>query len=131
MNEIEDFLASEAHDHAFTDFGWGGEDSIDLRVFEQDIYWVDMHGRPHKLEEMDEDYLSNVLSFIFVHARAYHEAYAQMKVTEAAIAALKGQMHAEVLAAAIGESVAQVSTPKWLASTPLYRKIESLLASTD
>ena len=115
----------------FTDFGWGGEGELDLRVFEQDTYWVDRTGTPHLLDEMDQDYLSNVLGFLFNNARAYHRAYAELKVAEAEVAAVEGRAHAEVIAVLFGGSVAQISTPKWLASTPLYRKIESLLSSTD
>jgi hypothetical protein len=41
----------------FTAFGQRGEDQLDLRVFEQCVWWVDRHGVPHALETMSEQYI--------------------------------------------------------------------------
>lgn len=48
----------------FTAFGQLGDDALDLRVFDQDVYWVDRHGNPHLLNEMSADYIRNVIDFL-------------------------------------------------------------------
>lgn len=52
----------------FTDFGQFGYGHIDLRVLDQDIYWVDITGAPHFLVDMSEDYRRNVITFLYRRA---------------------------------------------------------------
>lgn len=54
----------------FTAWGQFGDGALDLRVFDQDRYWVDQHGRPNLLDDMARDYLEGVL--IFLHRKADH-----------------------------------------------------------
>lgn len=48
----------------FTAFGHLGEGMLDLRVFDQDVYWVDRVGTPHLVSEMSRDYIENVVTFL-------------------------------------------------------------------
>jgi hypothetical protein len=48
----------------FTCFGQWGRGWMDLRVFDQDVWWVDVEGRPHRLSEMTVEYRRNVLRFL-------------------------------------------------------------------
>src|SRR4051812_37261241 len=52
------------HELPFTAFGQLGVDRLDLRVFDQDTYWVDRTGDPHLLAEMSADYIENVICFL-------------------------------------------------------------------
>ena len=47
-------------------------DKLDLRVFDQDIWWVDRLGIPHSLEQMSEEYRRNVIAFLLEYAEGYH-----------------------------------------------------------
>ena len=48
----------------FTAFGQFGEDSLDLRVFDQGTYWVDRTGTAHLLSQMSDAYIVNVINFL-------------------------------------------------------------------
>ena len=48
----------------FTYFGQWDRGWMDLRVFDQDVWWVDVEGRPHRLSEMTVEYRRNVLRFL-------------------------------------------------------------------
>ena len=48
----------------FTAFGHLGEDMLDLRVFDQEVYWVDRIGTPHLVLQMSRDYIENVITFL-------------------------------------------------------------------
>lgn len=48
----------------FTAFGQFGVDSLDLRVLDQDTYWIDRHGRAQLLREMSAEFLENVIAFL-------------------------------------------------------------------
>lgn len=48
----------------FTAFGQFDEGALDLRVFDQDIYWVDRLGVSHPLKEMSQEYIANVIAFL-------------------------------------------------------------------
>lgn len=56
----------------FTAFGQFGEDKLDMRVFEQDVWWIDIHGQEHLLEEMSTDYLNNVVRHLFENLEHFH-----------------------------------------------------------
>lgn len=44
---------------------WGGDyGELDLRVFDQDTWWVDIAQRPHWLVEMPPDYITNVIALL-------------------------------------------------------------------
>jgi hypothetical protein len=52
----------------FTDFGQYGPGSLDLRVFLQSEYWVDIEGTGHLLTSMSDDYRSNVIRMLLIDA---------------------------------------------------------------
>jgi len=54
----------QRHIPPFTAYGQWGKGLLDVRVFEQDKFWIDYSGMPHRLEEMPSDYLLNVLLFL-------------------------------------------------------------------
>lgn len=120
-----------ADEKPFTEFGQFGEGQLDLRVFEQDTWWVDIHGEPHLLEEMSTDYLRNVRLFLLEHAVMYQRRmtlrYAIEKVQEAWGEAPEG----------FSEYLARKSSPdtldseSWLRQTPLFMRLEMLLADID
>lgn len=115
----------------FTAFGQFGEDRLDLRVFDQDTYWVDRHGAPHLLTDMPLDYLANVLDFLLT----YREAYFHLSIHRAAVQSLGDYLlydepNGDVLAAQLGMPTwDDLTAEAWLEGTPLMRRLRALLAT--
>jgi hypothetical protein len=115
----------------FTAFGQFGLDSLDLRVFDQDIYWVDRFGAPHLLAEMSNEYVGNVIGFLGECCEAYfHSTVRRWFIQTAGDQLLFGNPGADVLAAAAGGPAwSDLSPEQWLESTPLMRALRRQLAA--
>lgn len=109
----------------FTAFGQFGEGSLDLRVFEQDVYWVDVQGQAHLLTEMEEDYLFNVLAFLFNQAEYYYVGMLNKVTVELFFMDKEPEASNHVLGSI--RSLVGVSATEWLNSTVLVKKINELL----
>lgn len=115
----------------FTAFGHLGVGRLDLRVFDQDVYWVDRAGTPHLLAQMSRDYIENMITFL-MKSRDQYFADSQRR---AFIQTLGDQLlfdepGGEVLAAALGgPSWSQLTAEEWLENTPLMRALRRRLAS--
>lgn len=48
----------------FTAWGQHPTGWLDLRVFDQGVWWVDVHQHPHRIDEMSSDYRTNVISYL-------------------------------------------------------------------
>lgn len=111
----------------FTAFGQFGEGQMDKRVFEQDVYWVDIKGVPHLLEEMSEEYRINVIMFL---RESVNYFYMEAVLRFAALItsdALLGRQSGELIAYELGTPTITDLTPEqWLESTPLMRKLRLL-----
>lgn len=109
----------------FTAFGQYGEDMLDLRVFDQQIWWVDRTGAPHLVEDMSEEYIANVIAFLHEHCEQYQAASACRAFIQAiGDQVLFGGPDGEVLAAAIGGPAwSELTAEEWLESTPLMRAL--------
>ena len=113
----------------FTAFGQFGVDMLDLRVFEQDIYWVDRSGRAHLVAEMSPVYVFNVVAFLERHVDGFHRDC----VWRWALATLGDVMLGSVPAAALELELGQpwivdLSPEEWLEATPLMRALRRRLA---
>jgi hypothetical protein len=108
----------------FTNFGQFGYGKMDNRVFEQDVYWVDIKGEPHMIEEMSSDYRINVIMFLRDNNDYFFHATFLRKATEVVCSALEGETHSELFPWLVGGDTIFDLTPKeWLESTPLMRKL--------
>jgi hypothetical protein len=111
----------------FTAFGQFGVGSLDIRVFEQDKYWVDVQGTPFLLDEMDREYLLNVMGFLFVKADYYYVATVRKVALEILEAGMRGNLNADAPAAKAARSMAAQEPVQWLNSTRLLQKLHRLL----
>lgn len=114
----------------FTVFGQFGEGKLDLRVFEQDTYWVDVHGRGHRIDEMPEDYRRNVIIHLLDNARFFYSGMKRSILIGFLAFALEGITdfigeEAQMLKEVNGELVAKDSL-EWLEGTPLMHKLRDL-----
>lgn len=104
----------------FTAFGQWGKDKLDLRVFDQDTWWVDVHGTAHRIDEMSYAYQCNVVMFLREHAEQWHQATMLRAALQAAGDTLAGLDPLEDLNPG---TIAQMSPLQWLEQTPLMRKL--------
>jgi hypothetical protein len=112
---------------AFTDFGWVGAGRLDLRVFNQDQWWVDIHGRGHRLEEMSRSYRRNVIGFLIEHQEAYFLHCLLLESSRVLSEALAGRVAGELLVSELGGvSMAELTPSEWLESTSLMRRLRRL-----
>lgn len=115
----------------FTAFGQFGEGSMDLRVFEQDIYWVNVKGEPFLLAEMEQDYLFNVMNMLFTDVEHFHLAYAQKATVELAMDIQAGRENvvtdADDVKRRVQARMGSESAVGWLNGTPLAKRIQALL----
>lgn len=108
----------------FTAFGQFGPDRLDLRVFDQDVYWVDRLGDPHLIGSMDRGYVENVTRMLLERAEEFHVAYQLRECSQTTGDALLGRVNGLVLACSLGVgSVGDVPASAWLRSTPLLRRL--------
>jgi hypothetical protein len=56
----------------FTAFGQFGRGELDLRVFDQDIWWIDRDGAAHRIAEISSDYVEAVVMFLREHQHYFH-----------------------------------------------------------
>lgn len=111
----------------FTAFGQFGEGQMDKRVFEQDIYWVDIKGTPHLLEEMSEEYRINVIMFLRDGVNYFYTEAVLRFAATIACDALLGRQSGELIAHDLGlPNITDLTPQEWLESTPLMRKLHQL-----
>jgi hypothetical protein len=109
-------------DLPFTAFGQYGEGQMDLRVFDQDIYWVNIHGEPFYLNKISPEYVSNLINFLMQHAEGNYLGYMEYAFSYAISTPHKGSLktlfHKD-------ENTIKTAT-EWLASTVLMQKLIEL-----
>lgn len=111
----------------FTAFGQYGDDALDLRVFEQDVYWVDRKGEPHLIVEMSDAYRANVIGFLRDHERFYYTLTLMRSITTMLGETALGRVPAEVLLEDLGvPTLPDLEPDEWLESTPLMRALQRL-----
>lgn len=62
----------------FVDFASFPPGWLDLRVFDQTIWWVDVFRRPHRIssrQHFHDDHLINVIMFLRTGAQRFHDEY--------------------------------------------------------
>lgn len=120
-----------ADEKPFTSFN-KTEGQLDLRVFEQDVWWVDIHGQEHLLNEMSREYLQNVLTHLFTHVDYFYTGSCLRMKIEQVLALLPifgAPENIEEYAAYVAhkESPLTKAPGKWLMDTPLTKRIVELL----
>lgn len=121
----------EGVEQPFTVFGQFGVDMLDQRVFAQDVWWVDRLGRPHRLDEMGEQYRRNVLQFLTESAEQRWLDEVRLEAITAFTDAMRGKVSFAVLADAAGARRVRDTDPvTWLESTPLVRRLRQLTGQT-
>lgn len=108
----------------FTAFGQFGPDALDLRVFDQGVYWVDRLGRAHHIDTMSVAYLTAVTTMLSERATEFHQASLLREAAQSLGDAFLGRVSAGVLVDDLGiGSLASVDARDWLESTPLMRRL--------
>jgi hypothetical protein len=111
----------------FTSFGQFGVDQMDLRVFDQDTWWVDRLGQPHRLTQMSVEYRRNVLRFLLDTAEQRWLDTVMFEAITAMTDALRGKAAYGAIANAAGAPFVRDLAPEtWLEGTPLMRRLRAL-----
>lgn len=120
----------DASEVPFTRFGWRGYGALDIRVFEQDEFWVNIHGEAVRLEEMDSEYVANVIALLEESApRHYRSAVHRWleKADEVPVWALPAPVGADLdWYGGEGYELGVVFAYRWLDDTPLMRRLRAL-----
>ena len=127
-------VPSDAHleddELPFTAFGQFGPDSMDLRVFEQDIYWVNAQGNPFRLDEMSQEYRLNVINFLFNEAEYLYVSMVKKYAVELLIQLKEsgtGSLDSENPVFVAAMTMNEQNPVEWLNSTPLIRRLSALV----
>jgi hypothetical protein len=111
----------------FTDWGQFGADTLDLRVFDQDSWWVDRLGQPHLLVEMSNEYVANVIAHLEENASYFYYGTMRRSFIQMLGDAYYGRVNGEILAETLGAPTLSDVTPiQWLEATPLMRRLRSI-----
>lgn len=112
----------------FTAWGQHKQGTLDLRVFDQGAWWVDIEQHPHRLTGMSEEYLSNVIDHLTLYNREYYLASIRRQAIEDAVHMALGRASGNVLAReAGGPSGTEIEAEVWLEATPLMRALRAQL----
>jgi hypothetical protein len=110
----------------FTHWGQHEYGTFDLRVFDQDVWWVDIAQQPHRLEEMGEDYIANVIAFLLNHREYYYLCTLRRSLIQVMGDSLLEQPNADLVAEQAGAPPLSALPPStWLESTPLMRALRA------
>lgn len=116
----------------FTAWGQWPPGSLDLRVFGQSTWWVDIEQRPHRIEEMSRAYRRNVLIHLQTHVAYFHVMAVREHVLTLLEEVLSGEAGGETLATILGApSPADLTPSQWLEATPLVRHLRRALTEPD
>lgn len=108
----------------FTAFGQFGPGALDLRVFDQDRYWVDHAGVGHRIDAMDDNYRGNVVAMLAARAEQFHAASLRRAHVHGAWALLHGEVSGDLLAEMLGTgTIDRCDAGTWLDATPLLRRL--------
>lgn len=109
----------------FTAFGQFGNGSLDIRVFEQDKYWVSRQGEPFLIEDMQPDYLSNVVEFLCESAGYFYIVMVNKAAVE--LLFMEGGKQPNPATYKTLRSMADVTPREWIKSTVLMQKLNQVL----
>ena len=110
----------------FTHWGQHPYGTLDLRVFDQGVWWVDIHQRPHRISEMDDAYIRNVIGFLHRHRDYYYRCTLRSSLLRMIEDVLLDQPNTDLLADKAGAPPLSELTPaEWLEGTPLMRALRA------
>jgi hypothetical protein len=113
----------------FTAWGQHAHGRLDLRVFDQATWWVDIAQQPHRLEDMSDGYVANVIEFLVDDAEYFHGETLRREWLQMCGDLLLGRMSADLVARTVGApSTCDLTPMQWLESTPLMRALRRIRA---
>jgi hypothetical protein len=97
-----------------------------LAVFDQSTWWVDRRGVPHRIDDMSDEYLDNLVDHLTHHCERYFVAHVLVAIDELIDSVARLEMHPDLIAAEAGAPTWSDLTPEvWLESTALMRSLRA------
>lgn len=116
----------------FTAWGQWAYGRLDLRVFDQDVWWVDIGQRPHRLTEMPWSYITNVVAFLARDAEYFFHETMRRGVLQIWGDLLLGRVPTDLVVHSLGAPALTDLTPsQWLEATPLMRALRARAVQGD
>jgi hypothetical protein len=110
----------------FTTWGQHEFGDRDLRVFDQTVWWVDLRQQPHRIDEMCDAYIRNVIGFLEDNCQYFYEMSLRRLALQILGDQLLGRANGDLLAAQLGATPLSAVRPgDWLAGTPLMRRLRA------
>ena len=115
----------------FTHWGQHPPGTLDLRVFWQTVWWVDIHQQPHRISsEMSDLYVANVIGFLHRHRDYYYLATVHRAVVTLIGDALLGRPpNLDRFVQQTGATRPDLTAADWLEATPLMRALRVRLTT--
>lgn len=99
--------------------------TLDLWVFDQGTWWVDVQQRPHRIDGMSTEYTANVIAYLEENAESFLLATRRRLLIEDVTDVWMGRLPGTLMAEAFGATpVADLTSADWLLGTPLMRSLQ-------
>jgi hypothetical protein len=103
---------------------------LDLRVFHQTTWWIDISQRPHRISsEMSDLYITNVIGFLHRNRDYYYLATLRRAVVTLIGDALLGRSVGDDQFS-LDTAMAELAPADWLEQTPLMQALHARLAAS-
>ena len=113
---------------------WGQHEAgiLDLRVFDQDQWWVDRNHTPHMLTDMSVLYVERVIDLLESLAEYYYLMTVRRDLLQRMGDEMLGRVSTDTVAESAGVTPLRDLTPQaWLEGSPLMRALRRRLASRE
>lgn len=117
----------------FTAWGQHGYGQLDLRVFDQDVYWVNIEQRPILIAaDMSREYIANVVAHLEENCEYFYRQTVRRELMQRSGDLLLGRSSVSQVAERAGAPSLRDLTPAaWLDGTPLMRRLRRTLCAYD
>ena len=123
----------EAGQRPFTDFGQFGYGHLDRRVFDQDVYWVNIAGVPFFLVDMSPEYRRNVIGVPAQLRRAVVDRRALLGLPRGSLPSrdARSRTTRSAPSSTMAPTCEELGPQGWIEATPLMQRLRKLTPDAD
>lgn len=110
----------------FTTWGQHEFGGLDSRGFDQTVWWVDVRQQPHRIDEVSDVYIRNVIGFLEDNCQYFYETTLRRLALQLLGDEFLGRANGDLIAAQLGAApLSSIRPADWLAGTPLMRQLRA------